>query len=43
VLAALTGGQLWWAILAAPLVALAVCAPFARARAADVQASAAVA
>jgi membrane protease YdiL (CAAX protease family) len=43
VLAALTGGQLWWAILAAPLVALALCAPFARARAADVQASAAVA
>jgi membrane protease YdiL (CAAX protease family) len=43
VLAALTGGQLWWAILAAPLVALALCAPFSRTRALDADASAAVA
>ncbi|HEY6761935.1 MAG TPA: type II CAAX endopeptidase family protein [Baekduia sp.] len=37
VLTALSGGQLWWAIPAAPLAALALVAPFSRARAEDIE------
>jgi membrane protease YdiL (CAAX protease family) len=43
VLAALSGGRLWWAIFAAPLVTVALCMPFARTRAADIEAATAAA